>query len=118
MSALHRIRISTVSLLCIACLGCNQDTQNPDNTTGTPDRLPSTLKVKHHSKTYVITGLGLSNDKRIAIINNLIVSEGSEIGPNAVVKEINLTYAGITIDGRDYLIRPESLQRELESKKP
>ena len=82
-----------------------------------PKVLPDTLKIKRHSKTYVITGIGLSGSNKVAIINNEVVQPGMEIDPGVVLKDVQPTYAILLAGNTQHLIRPENIQAELDQKK-
>ncbi len=114
--------------LIIACIplflaGCGEDTTPPEAVqaaqppSATPTILPSILKVKRHSKTYVITGIGLSGSNKVAIINNQIVKPGMEVDPGVVLKDVQPTYAIIIVGDTQHLLRPEDIQRELDKKR-
>lgn len=79
--------------------------------------LPNTLEVKHLSKTYVITGIGLRRTKKVAIINDEVVTLGMELDPGVVLKDIQPTYAVILHGNTEHLLRPENIQEELDKKK-
>lgn len=83
----------------------------------TPTVLPNILKVKRDSKTYVITGIGLSGTNKVAIINNQVLKPGKEIDPGVVLKDVQPTYAIIVVGNTQHLIRPEDIQRELDKKR-
>jgi len=82
-----------------------------------PKVLPSILKIKRHSKTYVITGIGLSGSNKVAIINNQVVKPGMEIDPGVVLKDVQPTFAVILEGNTRHLLRPENIQAELDQKK-
>ncbi len=86
------------------------------NPAAPPKVLPSTLKVKRQSKTYLITGIGMGGTNSVAIINDQVVTPGMEIDSGVVLKEIHPTYATIAIGNSEYLLRPESIQNELDRK--
>ncbi len=69
------------------------------------------------SKTYVITGIGISDTKKVAIINGVAITSGKEIGPGVVLKDVQPTYAVIVHGNTEYLLRPENIQSELDKKK-
>lgn len=81
------------------------------------DHLPNTLKVDQKSKTYVITGIGLSNRKKVAIINNVAVTVGDEIDPGVLLNDVQETYVVILIGATEYRLRPENIQNELDENK-
>ncbi len=95
------------ALIALSC-GCTEQTMN-----GIPNVLPDTLQVKRLQKTYVITGLAESNNKQVAIINGLVVTEGMELDPGVVVQDIEMTYATIFDGEKEHMIRPDDVQREL-----
>ena len=80
------------------------------------DTLPDTLKVKQLSKTYVITGIGVGGTNKVAIINDDVVTPGSELDPGVVLKDVHPTYAVILHGNTEHLIRPENIQNELDEK--
>lgn len=82
-----------------------------------PTVLPNILKVKRLSKTYVITGIGLSGTNKVAIINNQVLKPGMEVDPGVVLKDIQPTYAIIVVGNTQHLLRPEDIQRELDKKR-
>ncbi len=84
---------------------------------GNMDHLPNTLKVDRKSKTYVITGIGLSDSKKVAIINDVAVTVGDEIDPSVLLKDVQETYVVILIGATEYRLRPENIQNELNEKK-
>jgi len=97
---------------------CGDDTPKEVLKEGeTPVALPDTLKVKRLSKTYVITGIGLSNSNKVAIINNQVVMPGIEIDPGVVLEDVQPTYAIILVGNTKHLLRPEGIQHELDKKK-
>jgi len=97
---------------------CGDNTPKEELKEGkTPAALPNTLKVKRLSKTYVITGIGLSNSNKVAIINNQIVTMGMEIDPGVVLEDVQPTYAIILVENTKHLLRPEGIQSELDKKK-
>jgi hypothetical protein len=102
--------------------GCGRKSADADGRTAgdksTPAVLPSILKIKRESKTYVITGIGLKGSTKVAIINDKVVSPGEEIDPGVFVKEVQPTYAIIVVGSKEHLLRPEDIQRELDKKKP
>jgi hypothetical protein len=103
--------------------GCGDGRQEapsatPINPTVAPEVLPNTLKVKLRSKTYEITGIGVGGSNRVAIINNQVLKPGMEIDPGVVLKEIQPTYATILIGKKEYQLRPEDIQREMDKKMP
>jgi len=104
-----------ISLLLFGC-GDNAGQKAPTDGS-TPAKVSNTLKVKRLSKTYVITGIGLSGANKVAIINNEQVTPGMEIDPGVVLKDVKLTYAVIQYGNTEYLLRPESIQDELDKKK-
>ena len=81
-----------------------------------PKVLPSVIKVKRKSKTYVITGIGTRGTNAVAIINGEVLSPGMEIDPGVVLKRVCPTYAAISVDGSEYLLRPEDIQKEQDKK--
>jgi len=83
----------------------------------TPAALPDTLRVKRLSKTYVITGIGLSDSNKVAIINNQVVTPGMEIDPGVMLKDVQPTYAIILVGNTKYLLRPEDIQNEMDKKR-
>ena len=101
--------ISIIPLLLSGCGG--QDGE------GSMDRLPSTLKVDRKSKTYVITGIGLSDTKKVAIINDVAVTAGEEIDEGVLLKDVQATYVVVLIGTTEHLLRPENIQNELNEKK-
>jgi len=104
--------------------GCGEKRQEPPPTavpkaepTAPPKVLPSTLKVKRQSKTYVITGIGMGGTNSVAIINDKVVTPGMEIDPGVVLREVHPTYATIAIGNSEYLLRPKDIQNELDRNK-
>jgi len=83
----------------------------------TPLDLPDTLKVKRLSKTYVITGIGVSGSNSVAIINNQVLTPGMEIDPGVILKNVQPTYATIAHGNTDHLLRPKNIQNEMNKKK-
>ncbi len=83
----------------------------------TPTALPDTLKVKRLSKTYVITGIGVSGSNSVAIINNQVLKPGMEIDPGVILKNIRPTYATILHGNTEYFLRPVNIQTEMDKKK-
>lgn len=81
------------------------------------DSLPDTLKVKRLSKTYVITGLGLSGSNKVAIINGVVLQPGVELDPGVVLKDVQPTYAVILLGNTEHRLRPENIQNELNQQK-
>jgi hypothetical protein len=101
----------------IALLLASCGEKAPGSTTSSSlDSLPDTLKIKRLSKTYVITGIGVSGSNRVAIINDQVVTPGIEIDSGVVIKEIHPTYATLNVGGKEHLLRPEDIQRKLDKK--
>ena len=101
-----------VALLPLFLSGCGG--QDGD---GNMDRLPSSLKVDRQSKTYVITGIGLSDTKKVAIINDVAVTAGEEIDDGVLLKDVQETYVVVLIGTTEHRLRPENIQNELDEKK-
>lgn len=110
-----------ISLLIASCGGDTpkealKEGETPSALPKIPSALPDTLKVKRLSKTYVITGIGLSKSNKVAIINNQVVMMGVEIDPGVVLEDVQPTYAIILEGNTKHLLRPEDLQYELDKK--
>lgn len=105
--------------ICLFTASCGNDTQQEEPLTESqaPAVLPDTLKVKRFSKTYVITGIGVRGTNSVAIINNQILSQGEEIDPGVILKNIYPTYACIVHENKEHLLRPENIQNEMGRKK-
>jgi len=102
--------------LCIASCGGDASKEEPVDGK-TPATLPDTLKVRKLSKTYVITGIGLSGSNKVAIINNQVVAQGMEIDPGVILKDVQSTYATILHGNTEHQLRPGNIQNELNQKK-
>ncbi len=100
-----------IPLLIASCGG------EPPDTGSTPATLPNILKVKRISKTYVISGIGTSGSNTVAIINDQVVTPGMELDPGVVLKDVQPTYATILFGNKEYQIRPENIQSEMDKKK-
>ena len=111
----NALLIAGIPLFIASCGGDASKEKAGDGTT--PATLPDTLKVRKLSKTYVITGIGLSGSNKVAIINNQVVTPGMEIGSGVVLKDVQPTYATILHGNTEYLLRPENIQNELDKKK-
>lgn len=114
-------KISKIFLILGATLllaGCGQKGEQEQSLEPgeVPAVLSDTLQVKRSSKTYVINGIGISGSNTVAIINNEVVVPGAELDPGVELESIHPTYASILIDGRKHMIRPESIQKELDKK--
>ena len=104
----NALLIAGIPLLIAGCGG-----EAPD-AGATPDTLPDTLKIKRSSKTYVITGIGLSDTKKVAIINGVAITSGKEIDPGVLLKDVQPTYAVILQGNTEHLLRPENIQTKLD----
>ncbi len=108
----NALLLAAIPLLIAGC-----EDKAPPKEEGIPQTIPSTLKVKRMSKTYVITGFGLSNTKTVAIINGEAITAGEEIDDGVLLKDVYPTYAVILIGNTEHLLRPEYIQSELDKKK-
>jgi hypothetical protein len=113
--------LGILSLGALLLAGCGKKKEAPEkpaatDAEGVPITLPDTLTVKRNSKTYVITGIGLSKDKKVAIINNEVVERGNEIDPGVILADVQPTYAVIQIGNTTHLIRPEAIQQQLNKR--
>ena len=106
----NALLIAVIPLLIAGCGG------DPDTGT-TTNSLPNTFKIKQLSKTYTITGLGLKGTNKVAIINDQMVTPGTELDPGVMLKDVQPTYAVILHGGVEHLLRPEDIQRNLDKKK-
>jgi hypothetical protein len=106
--------LAVIPLLLSGC--AEQETTTIDPGT-VPKTLPTTLKIKRKSATYVITGIGLSGNNKVAIINNEVVVPGAEVGKGVVLKDIQPTYVTLLSGNSQYHLRPENIQKELDKKK-
>ena len=116
-------------MTCISLLlpGCSKETSEPEpkapgttrvqSSSTTPDVLPDRLEIKRQEKTYVISGIGLKGDTKVAIINNKVAKPGEEIDTGVVLEDVQPTYAIIRVGNTRHLLRPEDIQRELDRKK-
>jgi hypothetical protein len=82
-----------------------------------PEVLPATLEINNQKKTYVISGIGLSGSNKVAIINNEVVQPGAAIDNGVILKDVQPTYAIIVVSGKQYLLRPEDIQRQMDKQK-
>lgn len=130
---MNRNQIVTRSLkrliytVCAALLlsGCGRDTSDTQTESGQTgalssaalEVLPHTLKLKRQEKSYVITGIGMKGETRMAIINDKVVKPGQEIDTGVVLEDVQSTYAIIRVGNTRHLLRPEDIQRELDEKK-
>jgi hypothetical protein len=109
-----------ITLLISGCGGEEPQAALPAEPEGapanTPEVLPATLEIKNHEKTYVINGIGMSGTNTMAIINNDVVRPGMELASGAFVRDIQPTYAIIVVNGKQHLLRPEDIQREMDRK--
>jgi len=109
--------LATIPLL---LSGCGKK-ESPEGTESPQDSaleaLPDTLKIKKCPNTYIITGIGSSGVQNAAIINNQLLTPGTEIDPGVVLSKIYPTYVIIIHENTEYLIRPEDIQNELDEKK-
>ncbi|MCK4564072.1 MAG: hypothetical protein KAU94_05315 [Verrucomicrobia bacterium] len=111
----NALLIAGIPLLIVGCGGEAPDAgATPDSL---PNTLPDTLKVKRLSKTYVITGIGLSDTKKVAIINGVAITSRKEIDPGVVLKDVQPTYAVILHGNTEHLLRPENIQTKLDKEK-
>ncbi len=106
--------ILLIPLFLGGCSGKKEDVEKIPS--GTPSVLPNTLEIKRLSKTYVITGIGLSGSNKVAIINNQVVIPGEEIGQGVLLQDVHPTYATILFENSEYQLRPETIQNELDQK--
>lgn len=127
MKTAFRRNITALAFIPLFLAGCGEKVQQktssetpspaPTPSAPAPDVLPDSLKVERLAKTYVITGIGLSGNTKVAIINNQVLKPGMEIDPGVVLKDVQSTYATILIGNTEHRIRPESIQNELDNKK-
>lgn len=108
-TAKKNVLVALVPLLLSGCGG--------NNGNGSMDRLPNTLKVDRKSKTYVITGIGLSDTKKVAIINDVAITVGNEIDTGVLLKDVQATYVVVLVGATEYRLRPENIQNVLDEKK-
>ncbi len=101
-----------VALIPLLLSGCGGNDGN-----GSVDQLPNTLKVDRKSKTYIITGIGLSDTKKVAIINDVAITVGDEIDDGVLLKDVQATYVVVLVGATEYRLRPENIQNELDGKK-
>jgi uncharacterized lipoprotein YajG len=115
---LHLIKKSCVLAIILLLLsGCSEQETTLIEPGTVPKKLPSTLKINRKSATYVITGIGLSGNNKVAIINNEVVVPGAEVGNGVVLKDIQPTYVTLLSGNSQYHIRPEDIQNQLDKKK-
>ena len=110
----NALLMAGIALFIASCGGEAKDSPGQGRT---PDALSDTLKVKQLSKTYVITGIGVSGSNSVAIINNQVFTPGMEIDPGVTLKNIHPSYATLVHGNTEHLLRPESIQNEMDKKK-
>lgn len=113
-------RVAVVAAACsVLVSGCGKKEPQPvpQRPQGIPEVLTDTLQVKKLQKTYVITGIGLGESNRVAIINERVVTPGQQIDPGVVLTEVESTYAVIVYENTETLLRPASIQDKLNDKK-
>jgi hypothetical protein len=101
--------ILLVLLFALLSIGCGKAPNSKDI-------LPDTLKVKRLSKTYVITGIGLSGTNKVAIINNQVLKPGEELDQGVILVDVQETYAVILVGTVEHRIRPEDIQKKMLEK--
>ena len=125
LSQKHLKQVLFLACLVLLVSGCSRDEPQPETPAktaapppaGDPDVLPDTLKIKRGETTYVITGIGLKAETKVAIINNKVVKPGEEIDTGVVLEDVQPTYAIIRVGNTKHLLRPEDIQREMDGKK-
>jgi len=111
MSLITIKKTALVALIPLLLSGCGGNDGN-----GSMDHLPNTLKVDRKSKTYIITGIGLSDTKKVALINDVAITVGDEIDTGVLLKDVQATYVVVLVGATEYRLRPESIQKELDKK--
>lgn len=82
-----------------------------------PKVLPNSITVKPGKRTYVVSGLGVGKTNRMAVVNHEVYPIGAEIEPGIILKDVELTYARIVVHDVEHLLRPESIQKQMDMKR-
>lgn len=129
--------IVAAALTCTLLTGCSEKTEEttlehttkhtmgepppkvlPNSVTVKPSKIDYIIKSlgpgKSGSKVYIVNGLGVGDTNRMAVVNDEIYHVGAEIEPGIILKDVQLTYARLVVNDKEHLLRPESIQKQMD----
>jgi hypothetical protein len=109
-----------VGVALLALFGCGDDSKDSglkvsSNSFSPNGKIPNTLTVTRFDGKYKITGILKKGNRLIAIINEKMVTAGTELDPGVVLISIQPTYAIISFGNAKFLIRPTEIQNKLNT---